>query len=104
MEEVLRRQGKKLTRGNLSIEEDSEFHYIIARASENTLALKVLDFLMDLLLEVREGSLKVKGRPEKSFAGHQRILANISRHHPAAAAAAMRRHIQEIEDNLLHKI
>jgi len=98
MEEVLRRQEKKVLQGEVAIEEDSQFHYAIARASENVVVLKVLDALMDVLLEIRERSLQVEGRPQKSVAGHWRILAAIKRHDATAARNAMRRHIEDVEE------
>jgi GntR family transcriptional regulator, transcriptional repressor for pyruvate dehydrogenase complex len=101
MEEILRRQDEKLRLGRLAIEEDSEFHYSVAMASENTVVLKVLDILMDLLRETRERSLQLDGRPQKSLAGHRRILAAIKRHDGEAAKAAMRRHIEDIEEIVL---
>jgi len=101
MEEILRRQDEKLRLGRLAIEEDSEFHYSVAMASGNTVVLKVLDILMDLLRETRERSLQLDGRPAKSLAGHRRILAAIKRHDGEAAKAAMRRHIEDIEEIVL---
>ena len=98
MEEILRRQEKKVLQREVAIEEDSQFHYAIARASENVVVLKVLDALMDVLLEIRERSLQVEGRPQKSVAGHWRILAAIKRHDAAAAHNAMRRHIEDVEE------
>src|SRR5215469_5772721 len=97
MEEILRRQGDKLSHSELAIEEDSEFHYAIATASDNSVVLKVLDILMDLLRETRARSLQRKGRPEKSIAGHRRILAAIKRRDAGAAEAAMRQHLRDIE-------
>lgn len=97
MEEILRRQNEKLSRGELAIEEDSEFHYTIAMGSGNSVVLKVLDVVMDLLRETRARSLQREGRPEKSLAGHRRILAAIKRRDRAAAEAAMRQHLQDIE-------
>jgi GntR family transcriptional repressor for pyruvate dehydrogenase complex len=66
--------------------------------------LKVLDILMDLLRDTRERSLQVKGRPEKSLAGHRRILAAIRRRDAEAAKAAMRRHIEDVEEIVLDKL
>jgi GntR family transcriptional repressor for pyruvate dehydrogenase complex len=91
-------------RGELGIEEDSAFHYTIALASDNTAVLKVVDVLMDLLRETRERSLQVEGRQEKSLAGHRRILAALKRGDAAAAEAAMRRHLQEMEKIVLQKL
>lgn len=103
MEDILLRQGEKLRQGDAAIEEDNEFHYAIAMASDNSVVLKVLDVLMDLLRETRERSLQVEGRPQKSIAGHRRILAAIKRHDPVAAELAMRRHIEEVSEIVLNK-
>lgn len=97
LEDILRRQKEKVDKGELAIEEDSEFHYAIAEAARNSVVLKVVDVFMDLMRESRARSLQVEGRLQKSFAGHRRILDAIQRRSARAAEAAMRRHIQEIE-------
>lgn len=101
MEEILSRQQEKVRRGELAVEEDAEFHYNIALAANNTVVLKVLDILMELLRETRERSLQVDGRLQKSLAGHQRILAALKKRDAAAAEVAMRHHVQEIEEIVL---
>jgi GntR family transcriptional repressor for pyruvate dehydrogenase complex len=103
MEEILRRQDTKLRGGELAIEEDSEFHYSIAMASGNTVVLKVLDVLMDLLRDTRERSLQLEGRAHKSLAGHRKVLAAIKKRDAEAAKAAMRRHIEDVEEIVLNK-
>jgi GntR family transcriptional repressor for pyruvate dehydrogenase complex len=104
VEGILSRQEVKIRQGELGIEEDSEFHYAIALASDNSVILKIVDVLMDLLREMRERSLQVEGRQEKSLAGHRRILSALKRGDAAAAEAAMRRHLQEIESVVLKKL
>jgi len=103
MEEILERQEEKLRGGDNTIAEDSEFHYAIALASGNSVVLKVLDTLMDLLRDSRERSLQVEGRPQKSLAGHRRILAAIKHHDAEAAKVAMRRHIEDVEEIVLSR-
>jgi GntR family transcriptional repressor for pyruvate dehydrogenase complex len=104
MENILVRQKVKVLQGGLGIEEDSEFHYAIALASDNSVILKVVDVLMDLLRETRASSLQVEGRQEKSLAGHHRILSALKLGDAAAAESAMRRHLQEIENVVLKKL
>ncbi|HTW57086.1 MAG TPA: FadR/GntR family transcriptional regulator [Terriglobales bacterium] len=104
MEDILNRQEQKLRKSESTITEDSEFHYAVAMASGNSVVLKVLDILMDLLRDTRERSLQVEGRPQKSLAGHRRILAAIRRHDAEAAKAAMRRHIEDVEEIVLHEV
>jgi GntR family transcriptional repressor for pyruvate dehydrogenase complex len=103
MEDILRRQKELVDRGELAIEEDSEFHYAIANAARNSVVLKVLDMFMDLLRESREHSLQVEGRLKMSLAGHREILAAIKHRDGAGAETAMRRHIQDIEQIVLNK-
>src|SRR5580658_1776916 len=102
MEEILKRQEEKQNQGDAAIAEDAEFHYSIALASGNSVVLKVIDTLMDLLRDTRERSLQVEGRSQKSLAGHRRILAAVKRHDAEAAKAAMRRHIEDVEEIVLN--
>ncbi len=104
MEDILRRQAEKMAREEMTIEEDSEFHYTIAMASGNSVVLKVLDLLMDLLRETRERSLQLPGRAQRSLAGHRQILAAIKKGDGQAADAAMRRHIEDVEHIVLNKL
>jgi len=101
MEEILQRQEVKLAQGEIASAEDAEFHYSIALASGNSVVLKVIDILMDLLRDTRERSLQVPGRQEKSLAGHRRILSAIKRRDAEAAKSAMRRHIEDVEEIVL---
>jgi GntR family transcriptional regulator, transcriptional repressor for pyruvate dehydrogenase complex len=104
LEDILRRQKEKVARGELAIEEDSEFHYAIAKAARNSVVLKVVDVFMDLLRESREQTLQVDGRLQKSFTGHRRILDSIKKRKASLAEAAMRRHLEEIERVVLKGI
>jgi len=104
LEEILRRQGEKMRRGEDTVEEDSEFHYTIALAARNTVVLHVLDVLMDLLRESRERFLQLSGRRERSYADHRRILRAIKRRDAAAAATASRVHLSGIQKILMRKL
>ena len=104
LEAILERQKERVARHEVAIEEDSEFHYTIARAAKNSVILKVLDMMMDVLRESREQSLQVEGRREKSLAGHRRIFNAIKRRDPEAAEVAMLQHLQEIEAILLKRV
>src|SRR5579863_1677743 len=103
MEDILARQEIKVRHGEPATEEDTEFHYAMALASHNHAVVKVVEALMDLLRETRQRSLQGKGRPQKSLAGHRRILAALKRHDPAAAETAVNRHLQQIENIALNK-
>ncbi len=104
LEDVLRRQREKMQRGEPAVEEDAEFHYELALAAKNSVVRRVIDVLMRLLRETRARSLQTRGRPERSLAGHRRVLEAIKRKDPAAAERAVRRHVEEIEAILLKKL
>jgi GntR family transcriptional repressor for pyruvate dehydrogenase complex len=101
---ILDRQREKMLRGEPTVEEDTEFHYTIALAARNSVVLKVLDVLMDLLRETRARSLQVEGRLQRSYAGHRRVFDAIRRRDPEAAERAVRRHLQEIESIVMKKL
>lgn len=103
LESILQRQEKKQNQGELTVGEDAEFHYNVALASGNTVILKVIDIVMDLLRETRTRSLQGEGRSQKSYEGHRRILAAIARHDSEAAKSAMLRHIEDVEEFVLGK-
>lgn len=103
LEDVLRRQRDRIRRGEDAIEEDSEFHYGIALAAGNSVALKIVDLLMDLLSESRTQWLQAPGRREKSYAGHLRIFKAIKCRDEAAAREAARKHLSEIERILMRE-
>jgi GntR family transcriptional regulator, transcriptional repressor for pyruvate dehydrogenase complex len=101
LEDVLRRQAEKMRRGEPIIEEDSEFHYAIAVAARNGVVQRMVDMLMDLLRENRIRGMQGPGRPQRSLAGHRRVVDAIRRRDARAAQAAMLRHIREIEQILM---
>jgi len=101
MEDILRRQRAKAAAGETWTDEDSEFHYAVARAARNSVVLKVLDVLMDLLRETRARALQVDGRLQRSLSGHRRVLEAIKKRDPEAAERAVKIHLQEIESLVL---
>ena len=103
LQAILKRQEEKVRRDELTTEEDSSFHYTIAVAADNSVMLKLVHVLMDLLHETRERSLQVGGRQQKSLAGHRRILAALKQGDADAAEAAMRRHLTEIKKIVMNK-
>lgn len=104
LEDILRRQREKALRGESTIDEDGEFHYQLALAAKNGVVRSVLDVLMQLLRETRARSLQSPGRPRRSLEGHERVLDAIRRHDPAAAEAAVRRHLEEIEQIVMKRL
>jgi GntR family transcriptional regulator, transcriptional repressor for pyruvate dehydrogenase complex len=104
LQAALLRQEQKVLRGELAIEEDSDFHYTIALAANNSAMLKLVHVLMDSLRDLRERSLEVGGRQAKSLAAHRLILRAIKHGDQEAAEQAMRRHLLEVQKLILQKL
>lgn len=104
LEEVLDRQRRKTRRGEVAIDEDTEFHYTIALAARNGVVQRLMDMLMDLLRDSRQEGLQVPGRLQRSLAGHRRILKAVQRRDARGAEAAMRRHLREIEEVIVRNL
>ena len=104
MRAILDRQEEKVVKGELATDEDTNFHYTIAQAADNSVLLKLAHVLMDSLRELRERSLEVGGRQPKSLAAHRKVLEAIQQGDADAAEAAMRRHLQEVEKHILQKL
>jgi GntR family transcriptional regulator, transcriptional repressor for pyruvate dehydrogenase complex len=100
LEAILAAQRLKVEAGFIALEEDTAFHYGIARAARNTVMLRTLDTLVDLLRQSRERSLQQRDRPRYSLAGHGRILAALHRRDPGEARAEMLQHLREVEQRV----
>jgi GntR family transcriptional regulator, transcriptional repressor for pyruvate dehydrogenase complex len=97
LEAILARQTSKVRNGDTAIEEDSQFHSAVAKASQNGILPKVVDVVMDLLRETRASSLRRKGLSSRCVSAHRQIIAAIKRRDATAAARAMSRHIGDLE-------
>ncbi len=100
LEAILEAQRRKVEAGSTALEEDTAFHYAIAEAARNTVMLRTLDTLVDLLRQSRERTLQQHDRPAYSLAGHRRILAALRRRDPEEARAEMLRHLVDIEERV----
>jgi DNA-binding FadR family transcriptional regulator len=86
---------------------DNRLHRTVAEAAQNTPLLGLFDTLNALRRAVTWGRLRstpVKPGPDHhSFAEHEVIIAAIENRDMAAAAAAMRTHLQSVEKYLLER-
>lgn len=97
LQAILDRQAIKLDHNTPAALEDAQFHDAIAVGARNSVMVKVFDTLMHLLAETRREQWQSPDRARQSLAGHHEILEAIRRRHPADAAAAMQRHLDEVE-------
>jgi len=97
MRRSLERQQRQLDLGQSIVDEDSALHLIIARSSQNSLLVRMMESIHELLRDSREESLRARSTTERSLAGHRRIVEAISKHDPVAGRRAMLRHVLDVE-------
>ncbi|MHB1652845.1 MAG: FadR/GntR family transcriptional regulator [Desulfitobacteriaceae bacterium] len=97
MEDCLRRQKEKVESQQLITQEDSEFHYAIAKATKNSIILKLVETLHEILWETRQSSISANQGNKRSLHGHYPILSAIKNKDGAAAYEAMSAHLEEVE-------
>jgi GntR family transcriptional repressor for pyruvate dehydrogenase complex len=102
LQRVIDTQRRKLKTGQSAIIEDTAFHGVLARATRNRVVVRIMETLNDLLVESRKLTLKQKGRPSRSIAGHEAVVAALRLRDPEGAARAMGEHINQIADLLKH--
>jgi GntR family transcriptional repressor for pyruvate dehydrogenase complex len=84
--------------GGRGVEGDEQFHAAVTRAGHSALLQRLMLEISDLVKETRIESLSQAGRPLESLQGHRRIADAIRTQDAAAAAAAMRDHIERVSD------
>lgn len=104
LETLLERQRECIVAGRSFVDEDTAFHYTLARAADNHILLRLHNVILDLLRESRQSYLHVPDRPQMSLRGHEAILGAIKRQDAEAAYAASLAHISEVRDGILRSL
>ena len=91
-------------RGDAVLTADREFHTIIARASRNEVAVRVVQLLNQTLFESRRHFIAGDDRVRLAHTMHHEVFAALRSGDPRRARDAMRRHLQEVEDQILGEL
>jgi len=97
---ILEAQRRKVKAGQSALVEDTAFHAALARATRNTVVVRIMETLNELLIESRKRALQQKSRPERSLKGHEAVVAALVRRDADGAARAMHAHIDQIAELL----
>ena len=97
----LEQQQERIIGGLDIIDLDREFHYIIAKATDNAIFIGMIEALHDSLEGTRVKSLRFKEGGCKSFHGHKEIYAALEAHDPYKAEEAMTNHLKQVESLIL---
>ena len=103
MEEILRQQEEDIANGGTGVEFDSEFHFAIAQATNNSALIAVTQAISDLLSQSRDSTLLSPERSNQSLESHRRILETIKNRQSKSAEVAMHQHIADI-DRRVHNL
>ena len=100
MQEAVRVMDECLNDANAFIAADNQFHQALAKATQNTLILILVDSIVNPLSEQRKQIFDVQGGPERGQFHHKRILESIMRRDPVGARAAMRAHLRQVREDV----
>jgi len=89
---------------DITVRNDRLFHTAVARASENQVALRVLNLINELLADDRRHFVTSPERRLSALASHRLVLQAIRERNPAEARAAMLQHLEEIEAFILGEV
>jgi len=101
MKRLLEKQREQVQSGATGVDADSEFHFAIGQATQNHAIEKLVSGLLDVLSHSREESLQTPGRRQASIDSHRAIVTAIENHDQTGAREAMKRHIEQVEKNVL---
>ena len=101
LEQILERQREAIDNNRPFVDEDTAFHYTLARAADNHILLRLHNVILDVLRESRQTYLHVPDRPQMSLRGHEAILAAVRANDGDAAQLASLAHITEVRDGIL---
>ncbi len=90
------RQGKSL----VGAEAEIMFHVYLARLTNNSIIWVIMDFVNNMLAEIKMAMKPGLDFSHQVLAAHQKILDAIRDRDPDRAEAAMRDHIQEVAESL----
>ena len=104
LERLLERQRECIAAGRSFVEEDTTFHYTLAKAADNHILLRLHNVILDVLRESRQSYLHVPNRPQMSLRGHEAMLAAVKARDADAAYRASLAHISEVRDGILRAL
>jgi len=97
MRTILDEQAAEIESGGTSVKQDTAFHYLLAEATGNEVLVRIMDSLMDLLIQTRQESLQYSERRARSLEQHRAIVTAIETRDARAAERQMQEHIRDIE-------
>lgn len=101
LEELLELQRRRIQRGESYVDEDAQFHYTLAVATDNLALLRLMDVIMGMLRETRTAYLQHGDRPMRSLVGHTAIIEAVKQRDGQRALEATLLHVHEVRKAVL---
>ena len=96
LEEILTKQEAKAAIGDPGVEEDSQFHYLIAQMTGNGFLVSLLQLINESIKDTRDIVLRYPDTRSATRVGHRRILEALTAGNAEQARAAMLAHVEEV--------
>jgi len=96
LEEILKQQEAKAAIDDPGVEEDSQFHYLIAQMTGNGFLVSLLQLINESIKDTRDIVLRYPDTRSATRVGHRRIIEALAAGNPEQARAAMLAHIEEV--------
>ncbi len=105
MERALAQMEKDIEAGELGQKADWQFHYAVAEATRNSLIVRLMDSLKEIMSvlqeKAREELYQTPGTPQRLLKEHRAIYEAIKSGQDKAAQKAMYEHLDRVEKSLL---
>ncbi len=99
MQQAVATMDTALDNVDIFVEADLDFHLAMAEATQNVIIPALLDTIIDLLREQRKRTGLVSGGLKRGQLHHKNILEAVIRRDPEAARTAMRRHLEQVQQD-----
>ncbi|MFX3624978.1 MAG: FadR/GntR family transcriptional regulator [Ectobacillus sp.] len=83
---------------------DHRFHLLLATMSENSVLIRIMHNLIDLLAQARTQSIQIPGRAAQSIEEHENIVAAIQARDAALAKQYMSEHLESVERSIMRNL
>lgn len=99
MQKAVEAMDANMHNANAFIMADNDFHQALARATQNSIILLLVDSIVSLLSEQRKHIFAVAGGPERGQTHHKLLLDAVTRRDCHAAREAMRSHLRQVRED-----
>jgi GntR family transcriptional regulator, transcriptional repressor for pyruvate dehydrogenase complex len=100
LERAIGKMDQNLDAVEAYIAADNQFHLALAVATGNELLPRVLESVVDALVELRTHIGRVKEAPKRGQVHHRRILEAVANHRADEARTAMVDHLRQVRDDV----